>query len=131
MRAKRTRWIAIICFLFLILMGVSLLSLSTGAAGIRPGDIIPLLLNGQGSAAYSILVDIRLPRLILGFAVGGALSLAGVILQGMFRNSLVEPYTLGISGGAASGVCVTTILGLGHILGVYALPFQGSSGAFS
>jgi iron complex transport system permease protein len=127
-RAKRTGWIAIILFLFLILMGVSLLSLSTGAAAIPPGRIIPLLLNGQGSAAYSVLVDIRLPRLILGFAVGGALSLAGVILQGMFRNSLVEPYTLGISGGAAVGVSVTTILGLGHVLGAYALPVSGFLG---
>jgi iron complex transport system permease protein len=127
-RVKRTRWIATILFLLLILTGVSLLSLSTGAASIPPGDIIPLLLKGQGSAAHSILVDIRLPRLILGFAVGGALSLAGVILQGMFRNSLVEPYTLGISGGASSAVCVTIILGLGHILGVYALPISGFLG---
>jgi iron complex transport system permease protein len=127
---KHTRWIATVLILFLILIGVSLLSLSTGAAGIPPANILPLLLKGQGSAAYSILVDIRLPRLILGFAVGGALSLTGVILQGMFRNSLVEPYTLGISGGAASGVCVTTILGLGHILGIYALPLSGFLGGF-
>ncbi len=128
MTRKRTRHIAVILILFLMLIGVSLLSLSTGAAPISPGQIVPLLVNGQGSPAYSILVDIRLPRLVLGFAVGGALSLAGVILQGMFRNSLVEPYTLGISGGAASGVSVTTVLGLGHVLGLYALPISGFAG---
>lgn len=128
MTRKYTKWIAVILFLLLALMGVSVLSLSTGAAGIPLGSILPLLLKGQGGVLYSILVDIRLPRLILGFAVGGALSLAGVILQGMFRNSLVEPYTLGISGGAASAVCVTIILALGRIFGVYALPVSGFLG---
>jgi iron complex transport system permease protein len=130
MIGRHARWVAVIIILFLILIGVSFLSLSTGAAGIPAGQIIPLLLHGRGSAEYSILVDIRLPRLILGFAVGGALSLAGVILQGMFRNSLVEPYTLGISGGAASGVSVTAILGVGHVLGVYAYPVSGFVGGF-
>jgi iron complex transport system permease protein len=120
-----------VCLLLLLLMGVSLLSLSIGSSGIPLGKIIPLFLRGQGSTDYSILFDIRLPRIILGFAVGGALSLAGVILQGLFRNSLVEPYTLGISGGAALGVCVTTILGLSRILGIYALPISGFLGGFA
>lgn len=69
-----------------------------------------------------------LPRIILGFAIGGALSLAGVIFQGMFRNPLIEPYTLGISGGTALGVCLNIVLGLQRA-GVLTLPLSGFSGA--
>jgi len=127
---KFTRWLFTLFILLLLLFGVSLFSLSMGASAISPDRIIPLLLHGQGTTLYSILFDIRLPRIILGFAIGGALSLAGVILQGMFRNTLVEPYTLGISGGAALGVCLTTIFRLNRILDVYALPISGFLGGF-
>ncbi len=77
-----------------------------------PWRKIPLLLfHGRGTAEYAILFQVRLPRVLLGAAVGGALSVAGVVLQGMFRNPLVEPYTLGISGGAALGVSLAVVLG--------------------
>lgn len=91
---------------------VVLFSLSVGAAGIPINRVAALLFQNQASIGHSIIFDIRLPRIILGFAVGGSLSLAGVILQGMFRNPLVEPYTLGISGGAALGVSLDIVLGL-------------------
>ena len=129
MTKKHARWAAMVLILFLMLIGASLLSLCTGAATIPPGRILALLLMDDGSSARSILVNIRLPRLILGLSVGGALSLAGVVLQGMFRNNLVEPYTLGISGGAALGVSVATVLGLGHVLGTYAQPAAGFAGS--
>jgi iron complex transport system permease protein len=51
------------------------------------------------------------------------------MLQGMFRNPLVEPYTLGISGGAALGVCVTIVLGFGNRFGAWSLPLSGFAGA--
>jgi len=54
-------------------------------------------------------LGIRLPRIILGLSIGGALSLAGTLLQGVFKNPLVEPYTLGISGGASLGVCINIL----------------------
>jgi len=62
-------------------------------------------------------------------AVGGALSLSGVILQGVYRNPLVEPYTLGISGGASLGVAITIVFNLNLIFGMYMLPFSGFIGA--
>ncbi|MBF0594957.1 MAG: iron ABC transporter permease [Candidatus Omnitrophica bacterium] len=112
-----------------VLLGlVGLFSLSVGAAGIPFNKLIPILFHGRGSTDYSIVVDIRLPRILLGFAVGGALSLAGVILQGMFRNPLVEPYTLGISGGAALGVSLNIVLGLASV-GRFTQPFAGLLGA--
>lgn len=111
------------------LIGISILSLSVGPAGIPIGKILSLIHEGKGGVEYSIIFNIRLPRIILGFAIGGALSLAGVILQGMFRNPLVEPYTLGISGGAAVGVCLSIVLRLHDSLGLFSLPLFGFLGA--
>ena len=55
----------------------------------------------------SIIMDIRLPRIILAGLVGIALSVSGVTLQGIFRNPLVDPFILGISAGAALGCAVS------------------------
>ncbi|MBF0331292.1 MAG: iron ABC transporter permease [Candidatus Omnitrophica bacterium] len=125
---NHVRWTFWLFSLLGLLVAVMMLSLSVGAAGIPVTKIIPVFLEGRGSAEYSILFDIRLMRIILGFAIGGSLSLAGVILQGLFRNPLVEPYTLGISGGAALGVAINVALGLavsGRITG----PLAGVLGA--
>lgn len=111
-----------------ILLCVAIFSLAVGPAGIAVKKIIPILLEGKGTVEYNILFDIRLPRIILGFAIGGSLSLAGIILQGIFRNPLVEPYTLGISGGAALGVSLSIIFGL-YKIGILTLPFFGFLGA--
>lgn len=114
-----------------ILAGTAILSFCVGAASIPLKRIFSLILEGGGSSEYSILFDIRLPRILLGFAIGGALALSGVILQGMFRNPLVEPYTLGISGGAALGVSLNMLLGLQRSFGALTLPFSGFLGAIS
>ena len=92
---------------------------------------LPAILRGeQGKVAQTIVQQIRLPRVYLGIAVGGCLSLSGVILQGIYRNPLVEPFTLGISGGAALGVAITFLLGLQFVLGSIMLPIAGFIGAF-
>ncbi|OGW75197.1 MAG: iron ABC transporter permease, partial [Omnitrophica bacterium RBG_13_46_9] len=110
---KRTlRWIIWIVALTAALSGISLFSLCIGSADISVKRIISLIFKTGGGAEHSILFDIRLPRIILGFTIGGSLGLSGVILQGMFRNPLVEPYTLGISGGAALGVSLSIVSGL-------------------
>lgn len=119
-------WVLIFCG---ILFGISIFSLCIGSSSIPLKRIIPIILEGKGTTEYSILFDLRLPRIILGFAVGGALSLAGVILQGMFRNPLVEPYTLGISGGAALGVCLNIVLGINRTGGILSIPVSGFFGA--
>jgi len=128
MNKKIIRWIIGVSVLAAILACAGVISLSVGSAGIPLKRIIPLIFEGKGSTEYSILFDIRLPRIILGFAVGGALTLAGVILQGMFRNPLVEPYTLGISGGAALGVSLNIVFKL-YKSGLLTLPLFGFLGA--
>ena len=129
MNRKKTRWILWILYSTAMLAVVVLLSLGVGSSGLSVKEIASSVVVGRGSTGYSILFDIRLPRIILGFAVGGALSIAGVIMQGMFRNSLVEPYTLGISGGAAIGVCLNIVSGLDRSAGVLSLPASGVLGA--
>ncbi|MBC8178299.1 MAG: iron ABC transporter permease [Deltaproteobacteria bacterium] len=123
------RWVVIIFILIAILISVSVISLCVGAAGISFRRIPHIIWQGRGTGEYSILFDIRLPRIILGFAIGGALSLAGTILQGIFRNPLVEPYTLGISGGASLGVCLNIAFKWYDVVGIIAYPISGFVGA--
>lgn len=126
---KLKLWILTISSLLVLLILTSLLALSTGSTKIAFKDIIPLLLSDKSSIQYNILINIRLPRIIIAIFTGGALSLAGTILQGIFRNPLVEPYTLGISGGASLGVCFAMIFGLYAKIGAIAFPFAGFTGA--
>ncbi len=128
MNNKLIHWFIWVLLLTGILLAIIIFSLCLGSVYIPLKKLVSLISEGRGSTEYSIIFDIRMPRIILGFAVGGALSLAGVILQGMFRNPLVEPYTLGISGGAALGVCLSLVLRLNQI-GILALPLSGFIGA--
>jgi iron complex transport system permease protein len=70
-----------------------------------------------------ILLQVRLPRVLLGFLVGGSLAVVGVALQAVLRNPLADPYVLGISSGAALGAAVAILLGIGRtVLAIAALP---------
>lgn len=91
---------------------------------------LPDILQQPDSMEYSVLMHLRMPRLILAFAVGASLSLSGVILQGIYRNPLVEPFTLGISGGASLGVALMIVSGATLTLGGILLPVAGFAGAF-
>ncbi len=129
MSKKLSKWFVWIIVLCAMLMVVSIFALCIGSAGIPLTQILPALIKGKGTTEYAILMEIRLPRIVLGFALGGALSVAGVILQGMFRNPLVEPYTLGISGGAALGVCLNIVFGMPMLFGIISYPLSGFLGA--
>ncbi|MEJ5226704.1 iron ABC transporter permease [Thermodesulfovibrio sp.] len=89
-------------------------SLFLGAYGVTPTMVIKILLNETlhifdigDIPEKAIIIDIRLPRVILAGLVGATLSCAGVTLQGIFRNPLVDPFILGISAGAAFGCAIT------------------------
>lgn len=126
---KVRHWIMIFILAAGVLVAISVVSLCIGAAGIPLEKILKILFEGKQTTEYSILINIRLPRIVLGFAVGGALSLAGTVLQGIFRNPLVEPYTLGISGGASLGVCLNIAFRWYEHLGIIAFPLSGFLGA--
>ena len=130
MRTRQIRsWLLILSGLAALCLVSGGVALCVGSAGIPVARIPKILMAGPGSTEFSILVDIRLPRIFLGMAVGGALSLAGTLLQGMFQNPLVEPYTLGISGGASLGVCANILFKFHAILGILSYPLSGFAGA--
>ncbi|MCP4221640.1 MAG: iron ABC transporter permease [bacterium] len=133
MNKRGVYWWLRICAALLLLTATCLFSLSIGSVSIPLKKVLLILFGNEspGSVEYSIRFQIRLPRILLGSAVGGSLSLAGVLLQGMFRNPLVEPYTLGISGGAALGVALSIVTGLGLAAGGLLLPVSGFLGAIA
>ena len=126
---KYIKWVVIIGALLFALMISIGIALTTGELDLSIVEVWKVLLKGEESIEYTIIHDIRLPRIILGFAVGGALSISGVILQAIYRNPLVEPYTLGISGGASLGIAFVFVFGLHLSLGVIMLPLAGFAGA--
>lgn len=130
MHKKYFRWGIYLAGLIVLLMASVLLSLSIGEINLNIADIFKFLQHDNGGIEYTILSQIRIPRILLGIAVGGALSLSGVLLQGIYRNPLVEPYTLGISGGASLGVAFAIVFGLHHLIGSFVLPLMGFTGAF-
>lgn len=127
MNKKYIRWVVFLLVLIVILITAMLVSLSSGEVKISLPELATIL-KSKDSIEYSVLAKIRFPRIMLAIAIGGALSLSGAVLQGIYRNPLVEPYTLGISGGAALGVAVAIVFGL-NSLSFLSLPAFGFIGA--
>ena len=75
-------------------------------------------LSDANHVTASIIVkELRLPRMLCAMGVGASLSVAGALMQGVFRNPLVEPYTMGLSGGAVLGVAIAVVSGSVAVLG--------------
>lgn len=86
--------------------------------------------DNTDEAAYNILWTIRVPRVILAALVGAALAMAGAAFQGLLKNPLADPYTLGVSSGASLGAVATIYFGLTtSVLGIFTLPIFGMIGA--
>lgn len=83
-------------------------------------------LPGDGGMAGEIFWQLRLPRVLLAAFCGGAMALSGAVLQGFFRNPLVEPGLLGISAGAGLAAVLVMVLGLGSL---WMLPLASGAGA--
>lgn len=114
-----------------ILISVSLISLCLGQADIPLGVTlrsaaaklhITAPIASPTDTTEAILWDIRLPRVILAALVGMLLASAGAALQGLLLNPLADPYTVGVSSGAALGASATLAFGLGALAGGYGVP---------
>jgi iron complex transport system permease protein len=114
----------------LLLAAVCLVSLATGPSGVALGDVVSAL-RGEPVAAHvaDIVLRVRLPRVLLGVAVGASLAVAGVLFQALLRNPLADPFVLGVSGGAALGGMLMLSLGAGFGLGYTAVPPAAFVGA--
>lgn len=127
-----SRWLATLFALALASLGILVGCLGFGAEDIGVAEILSILrhvfregwtgVDAAGPAGV-ILLQVRLPRVLLSFMVGGALAAVGVGLQALLRNPLADPYVLGISSGAALGAAVAILLGIGTtVLALSALP---------
>jgi len=104
-----------------------------GPWDIPAADVVRLLL-GQGEGLPEswrvVVLELRLSRAVLSWACGAGLAVAGAIYQGLLRNPLADPFTLGVSGGAACGASLALALGLGALLpGGLGLPLSALAGA--
>jgi len=115
--------------LVLLLIAISIISLMSGHMGIRSGTVMKILasrifpLDATWPATLeSVIVDVRLPRLLAGLLIGAGLSISGAAFQGLFRNPLVSPHILGVSAGAGFGAALG-ILFFGNIFMVQVLSF--------
>ena len=92
------------------------LAVAIGSVNLAPAEIWAVL-RGAGEPLHrTMLMELRLPRALAAFAVGGLLSVAGALMQVLLRNPLADPYVLGLSGGAAVGALLAMIAGLGMAL---------------
>lgn len=121
------RYIALLTILAGTVCLLFILSLSFGQVWIDPRLLVSAI-GGTESAEALILAEIRLPRAILGLAIGAILGLSGAVLQGFLRNPLAEPGLLGISATASLGAVVAIYAGL-TLLHPYALPLCALVGA--
>ncbi len=119
--------------LFALLALALLASLLAGSVRAAPGDVLRAALGGGDPALVTIVRELRLPRALLAALVGGVLALSGAALQALLQNPLADPYLLGVSGGAACGTLVGSLLGLAAAgpLGRAALPVAGFLGALA
>ncbi len=97
--------------LLLLLTAAFVISLLAGRVWLPVGEVWDGLWSKEANLAATIVTQLRLPRAVLALEVGGALGLAGAVLQGVTRNPLAEPGLLGVSAGAALGAVIAVYFG--------------------
>jgi iron complex transport system permease protein len=127
----RRRW-AILAALGSLAVVATTAALGVGPSGLGAGDVVSILLGGGDPTSRGIVLDVRLPRILLALLVGAALSAAGATYQAVLRNPLADPYVLGISGGAALGAVAAAALSEGATLAApIARPAAALAGALA
>ena len=127
------RLAALLLALALVVALVSLGALFLGSARVPPGDVLAVLAGRVRGVDQVVVLSLRLPRILAALLAGGALAVAGAGFQAPSRNPLAEPSVLGVSSGAAFGVIVAQVFGLGGGLveapGLAACAFAGALAA--
>ncbi len=116
--------------IFVLLAGIAL-----GSIYVSIGDVAGIISNKLfstplspdiSSVSISIVWNLRLPRALLAFLVGGALAVSGTVMQSVLKNPLASSYTLGVSSGASLGAALVIVTGLTiPLLGMFTLPAAG------
>ena len=97
--------------LVVLAAAVFVLALLVGSSGTGLRGSLAALAGSGDAATRTVLLAVRLPRVLAAFGVGSLLALSGVLLQALFRNPLADPYVLGVSGGAAVGALLAMMAG--------------------
>ncbi|MCK7612981.1 FecCD family ABC transporter permease [Roseibium sediminicola] len=136
---------AVIAGLMVVTLTVMLASLATGPIAVPVLDLLPHMAayflgdldgapEGISLRDWIVVMDIRLPRVVLGALVGAALAVSGAVMQGLFRNPLADPGIVGVSAGAGLGAALFIVLGnavlapVMALLGIYAVPLAAFGG---
>lgn len=99
-----------------------------GSTPLPPGRVLAALAGGGDAADRLVVWEIRLPRALAAFVVGGALAASGAALQGLLRNPLAEPGVLGVSASASLGAVIVIYYGLAAV-SPWAVPIGAIAGA--
>ena len=110
------RGLSFLVFLAVLAVLAAVYALSNGSVAFD-FSALSSMLNSNGEDTpnqlqQQVLLEVRMPRIALAFAVGALLAVAGVLMQALLRNPLADPYVLGLSGGAASGALLALLLRL-------------------
>jgi iron complex transport system permease protein len=126
-----SRWRAgVMSALVALVVLLLLTSLGIGPVRLSPLTVVDALLGGGSDVQQVIVREIRLPRTILGFAIGAMLGLSGAALQGLLRNPLASPSLFGAPQSAAFGAVLIIALGIADVRS-YALPVAAIMAAFA
>ncbi|RPJ00249.1 MAG: iron ABC transporter permease, partial [Deltaproteobacteria bacterium] len=122
------------CLLGLLLVGIALVSILSGSIRIDPVRSLRILFRSltglrglDNETEQTIILSIRLPRVLLAGLVGAGLSVSGAVFQALLRNPLADPYILGVSSGAAVGAIIAILTGLSALSP--GIPLASSLGA--
>ena len=120
---------------FLLLL--SMVAVTQGSVPIAAGQLwqsLKLLVTAASETEYAmahrIIIELRLPGVLLGLMVGAGLALTGLLLQTVTRNELADPYLFGLSSGSAAGA-VFVITFTGDVLGLFTLPLAAMTGGLA
>ena len=117
------RFVLLSIFALLVMAG----AVAVGSVPLSPRELLSAL-SGHGSTESLIVWQLRVPRVLLAFLVGGGLGVTGAALQALVRNPLADPYLLGLSGGAGLGAVAAIALNTGA---AWAVPLAAFAGALA
>ena len=124
----RSRSVLLFTALAALTLFLFLLDLAVGAVAVPLGDVWAALTGGDcPRATAKIILNIRLIKAVVALLAGAALSVSGLQMQTLFRNTLAGPYVLGISSGASLGVALVVLAGVGSSIGIAGAAWLGAA----
>ena len=136
---NRAQYAALMVLICVVIVLAVCFSVSVGAVEVNPANIFKIIVNRVSDkevftpaweeSVETIIWNIRFPRVIMAFIVGAGLSVCGVLMQALTKNSLADPYVLGISSGASAGAVSAIVLGWFSFMGGYSTIAGATLGA--